>query len=1052
MSSRDKMRTQLENIYYPIKNGTYSFARYLADIIDHRFTNSHPFLQGFIAQDIIGCNGNKQFLTINDFPAWLNTDIVISEQNRNLYEVILTGRPVRPYFDIEYDDDDQLDTTDIIDIIFEVIKECFSNLDVDIKEEDVSIFCASGECNEMPSGNKASYHFILGCDHVFRNTQEHKLFMNNILMPYINNLSDNKKAKLFWKDAKGITRCVVDNSPYKSNQSFRLPFQSKIDSNRCLKPVVKHITHYCIGLYENTQYLKYIELPHITLHPIIPISVTTLTLIPFNSPEFNLANALCALLTSNFLYEYNHALETIFCLTGIENSDRMRDLIHSTCSRASNYEWKWVNDTIRSFKYSGFNIQHLRRWAEECSNKDTVSPLYKQYTVSYCKELFSSQLTPPHCIQLNERFLSNSPHLDNPLNESIHTLIIKSLLGTGKTVFIKDNIIAKGNYSRILIISPRKSYTHSQKGTLTQFTSYLDTPFGDLAHIPFLIIQVESLHRIGLQFQKYDLVLLDEVESILNQLHSLKTNGGNLKTNHEALAMAVSTARHVIMADAFISDRTFNFSKELRLGDTTQYIENICNPYDRYATYIRPINTKCVANLTAFCERICDALRSNKKIVVVWTSKRKGDWFKEHFLDKWEEKWPNIIPPSWLFYNSDTSKEEQEGLKDVNEHWKNIQCLMMTTSITVGISYDPKVADAEFDEAFLYGASASAMPRDIAQALFRVRHLKANHLTYVIESRGAHPPGARGFSGIWTEVMFKENKLLREHPIVKWTTCPQWVRYNFVHCENEERCSRVEYKTILDEYLVRSGYELKEETHIPLNLIEYDYDKKLEKLVWDNIDDIDYEVFVDIQKRMKRGEATQDEILQYKKANFRTQFVVLAEEDDLEEWWNKFYPTESEGCFWNIVKEKRWTIDDMATAEAKNRYAIMSGDSVKKRETMEKFLKIVGMRHSQEEITISTDKLEEIGKELSKAEKEIRKGLGLRTSERKGVWKTKNTIDLITVVLESWGRSSVESIIKNKKINKKMVRHYSLEINRDNTIWKNIAGLNIDYEENYLKI
>lgn len=1043
----------IENIYYPIKNGTYSFARYMADIIDHRFTNSHSFLQGFIAQDIIGFNGQKQYLTINDFPSWLNTDIIGSEQNRNLYEVIPTNHPVRPYFDIEYDDG-QLDTMETLDNIFKVIHHCFSLLGVDIKHEDVSIFCASGECSNMPSGYKRSYHLILDCDSVFRNTKEHKFFMDNNLMDYINKLdvNDELKATLFWKDIKGITKCVIDNTPYKSNQSFRLPFQSKVSSNRCLKPVSKHITHYCIGVYEDVSRLKFIDLPLITFDPSIYASYTT-TSIPFNSPEFNLACSLCYLLTSNFLYEYNNALELIFCLAGIENSDRMRDLIHITCSRAPNYEWKWVNNTIRSFKYSGFTIHSLRQWAEKCTNKDTVSTLLKQHPVSYCKELFSEQLKPPHCIQINERFLSSSPELAHPLNESIQTLIIKSLLGTGKTVFIKNNIIDKGTYKRILIISPRKSYTHSQKGTLPQFTSYLDILSGDLSHIPFLIIQVESLHRIGSQFHKYDLVLLDEVESILNQLHSLKTNADNLKTNHEALAMAVSTAHHVIMADAFISDRTFNFSKELRSKDTTQYIENICNPYNRCATYIKPINnTRCVANLTAFCERICDALRSNKKIVIVWTSKRKGDWFQENFLNKWAEKWPDTTTPSWLFYNSNTSKEEQEGLKDVNEYWKDIQCLMMTTSITVGISYDPKIAEAEFDEAFLYGASASAMPRDIAQALFRVRHLKANQLTYVIESRGAYPSGARGFSGIWNEVMFNENKLIRNHPIVKWTTCPSWVRYNFVHCENEERCSRVEYKTILDEYLVRSGYELKEETHIPLNLVHFEFDKKLEKLVWDNIDDIDYEVFDDIQKRMKRGEATGEEILQYKKANFRAQFVTTTEEDDLEEWWNKFYPTESEGCFWNIVKEKRWTVDDVALAEAENRYAIMSGDSVKKRETMEKFLKIVGMRHSQEEYSISTERLEEIGKELSKAEKELRKGLGLRASERKGEWQPKNTIDLIKVILDSWGCGTVKSNENRHRKNGKIIREYSLEINKDNTIWNNISGSNVDYNTNQIKL
>jgi hypothetical protein len=120
------------------------------------------------------------------------------------------------------------------------------------------------------------------------------------------------------------------------------------------------------------------------------------------------------------------------------------------------------------------------------------------------------------------------------------------------------------------------------------------------------------------------------------------------------------------------------------------------------------------------------------------------------------------------------------------------------------------------------------------------------------------------------------------------------------------------------------------------------------------------------------------------------------------------------------VKEKRWTVDDIARAEAQKRYAIMSGTSVKERETMERFLKIIGMKYSQEEIVIGPERLEEIGKELSKVEADLRKGLGLRGSRSKGDWKTKNTIDLISVILESWGRSSVESIVKAKKVNKKI--------------------------------
>jgi len=341
------------------------------------------------------------------------------------------------------------------------------------------------------------------------------------------------------------------------------------------------------------------------------------------------------------------------------------------------------------------------------------------------------------------------------------------------------------------------------------------------------------------------------------------------------------------------------------------------------------------------------------------------------------------------------------------------------------------------------------MPRDIAQALFRVRSLKANRLTYVIDSRGAFPSGSRGFSNIWNETMIKENKLIREHPLVKWTTCPLWARYNFVYCENEERCSRVEYKTILEEYLVRSGYNLTEDIHIPttaIGKITLDVDN-IDGLFWENIADIYSDAVFDIQKLMKRGEASSEEILQYKKASFRAQFATGCNEEDLECWWNKFFTTDSEARFWNIVREKRWTVSDIVRSEATKRYAIMSGESIKERETLERFLGIIGMRHSQEEIVITPERLEKIGGELCKIDGELRRGLGLRATRSKGEWKTKNTIDLITVILESWGRSSVETIEKRNRKNGKIIRDYSLQINKNNTIWDKIYNSNVNIED-----
>jgi hypothetical protein len=1034
--------SNIEDIYYPVKNGKLDYAYDIATIMAHKFNNEHKFLQGVIAQDTEKMDETigKRYFTVSDFMGWLQTDIINSKINRNLYEIIPTGQPVRPYFDIEYDGA-HIDDMEMIDMICNTIINCFSTIDIEVHPEDFSIFTASGDDNKMPSGYKSSFHIILNTKQVFKNTYEHKLFVENIILPYIDN-----NEKFYWTDSKGVKKCIFDSGVYNSNQSFRLPYQSKFKSTRILEQGTKTIHNYCIGLYCDPSELEFIELPFSTEKP----ETSRIYINEFKhkeSPEFERVKALTELLTKNFVEGWETTRNLVWALWNVEQTERMYELIHSICSKGSNYEYKWVNDIIDAWKYGGIKIQTICYWAEQCAGKDAVSKALKQNPVNYKQELFTSHMKPAKHTLLNQRYLGDSVSFTSDDN----TIVIKSHLGTGKTVCI-SNIIRNGNYKRILVVSPRKSYTNAQQGALDGFTSYLDRVFGDLATENYLIIQVESLHRIGNGFKKYDLVILDEIESILNQLHSIKTNAGNLITNHEVLGLVVSSAKHVILADAFISDRTFNFCNSLRDREMTHYYENTHNPYKREAICLQSVEKdKRIANIGGFCERVCEALRAGKKIVIVWTSKRKGDWFVKNFLENWVSE---SNTPSWIFYNSASSKEEQEGLKNVNESWRDVQCLMMTTSITVGISYDPKIAEIEFDEAFLYGSSASAMPRDIAQSLFRVRNLKANRLTYVLDTRTSYESGVRGFNNIWNELAKKEDKLIREHPVVKWTTCPLWARWNYCWCENEERSSRAEYQSVLEEYLVQSGYTIKRETHIPsqkVASIKIDLDDK-EALLWNNIDDIDSSLAEEIHKTIKRGEASGEQILQRKKWLFRCQFKVDCSEEEIASIWSQFFEEGCEKQFWNVVHEKCWTVDDLARSEAIKRYALMSSSSVKERETIERFLKIVGMSNSQEEILIGTEKLNEIGIELCKCEKEIVEGLGLRQSRRKGEWKVANTIDLIKVVLESWGCGIVESIERKRKINKKTIREYSLQINNNNIIWDKIYNSNINYDINLFNI
>ena len=122
-------------------------------------------------------------------------------------------------------------------------------------------------------------------------------------------------------------------------------------------------------------------------------------------------------------------------------------------------------------------------------------------------------------------------------DDNMKCLTLKSPMDTGKTVMMKS-IIAKYNPKRILWVSYRKTLTYDIFSNFQQFNvkSYLDHNFTANR----LIIQLESLLNLDEEFNicteveevpKYDLVVLDEVESLLGQYASELTFKGKTRIN-----------------------------------------------------------------------------------------------------------------------------------------------------------------------------------------------------------------------------------------------------------------------------------------------------------------------------------------------------------------------------------------------------------------------------------------------------------------------------------------------------------------------------------------
>lgn len=275
-------------------------------------------------------------------------------------------------------------------------------------------------------------------------------------------------------------------------------------------------------------------------------------------------------------------------------------------------------------------------------------------------------------------------------------------------------------------------------------------------------------------------------------------------------------------------------------------ITNTHQPYARQAIYLPGEDKK--PELSAFLERIMQAIAAKRKIAIVWTSVKRGREFAEQYLE------PLVKSQGlrYAFYCSESTRAQRDELRDVEQAWAPLDVLMYTTSITVGLSYNPTSESAPaFDELFLYACAASATPRDVAQALLRCRVLKANRLTYTIDLRGSQP-SVRGLTAVKQMGADKKRRLVLTHPVVDWHGAPKWAEDNWAYNENEQRISRCVYREVLERYLLKCGYELRSDLTAAAVLHELE---RTADECWEDIPRIDAVVASVIEDRIKRDQA-----------------------------------------------------------------------------------------------------------------------------------------------------------------------------------------------------
>jgi hypothetical protein len=368
------------------------------------------------------------------------------------------------------------------------------------------------------------------------------------------------------------------------------------------------------------------------------------------------------------------------------------------------------------------------------------------------------------------------------------TVVIQSHLGTGKTVLFRA--LAADPTRTVLYISARRSFTRSMHAEFNKagmaFRSYLDPrceePCGwdseakrkvchdEANHMPWhfsldeprcrrLFVQVESLHRFySPEAARYDLVVLDEVESICAALNPGVTQRANLALNVGGFAALVRGARVVVAGDAFISERSMEMLRALRPAAQIKLLDNQCQPYERVCERIQELAVNNKGEVVErreqgkakFHARMVAELDKGKRLVVVCGSKTELRSLEEEVFKPRLTASPKegARPFTYVTYHAETENRDAvlAQLADINETWSSPTVVAYTPTITVGINYDNKAAP--FDLMFLYGTRMGATPRDMFQSSLRVRELKENRMVFYLNNAGGGGGVAVGMANI----------------------------------------------------------------------------------------------------------------------------------------------------------------------------------------------------------------------------------------------------------------------------------------------------------------
>ena len=616
--------------------------------------------------------------------------------NKGLYEVIMKDRKRKVYFDV--DDKNEIKTDDKLEKAIKIIK---------------SIFPEDAELNISGNKENNSYHIVIN-NYYFKNNSEQKRLA--FMLDVYSNIFD----KTVYTSNRSM-KCINQSKPKSYIQQY-ISGSKKIEDHliTCFFPknsidastILKDVAYEELSIKKkvpiNTVQQMNLKLANknFEFHQATPLEILKIIPNPKRTEQGCLSHE-STWIVANFSYYNSITFEDFWawCKNKDDSPDR--------ASKWFNYHWnKSIPNANTKIKYGTMGYFLERFYPTILDNKD------KQNFVKY-HNITGTKIIDSQYIK----------HTDFT-NKKVQILALG--LGANKTGSTIDYLKANDTNSYCLM-TPRITLGFNILGRMRevgvnyQFYQDFNTPKKKLEmhKANNLVIQINSLHYLSNRTIKYNCVVIDEIESVLNGWKENDTMSKNLVACWNVFRRIVKEADKVILIDALISKKTLNFLKELGIDKKhIEIIKRSVEPTPRDLVIL----PKSYA-LTKWITDITQDLCKGKKVFVFYPYKKGNSTTPGmmHLIEMFKLAYLNNTNNALKVkgYTADTDDKEKKKLDNVNKEWEDQNLIICNQAITVGVNYDKQ----NFDVAYiLFHENAHVRPRDVVQVSMRMRTLKENQV------------------------------------------------------------------------------------------------------------------------------------------------------------------------------------------------------------------------------------------------------------------------------------------------------------------------------------